>query len=445
MKPPDSFKALAPDALAALEGTGMSRRTFMKRSGVLIVGFSMAGLPAGLGMVPSRASAQGFNGPGSDQLDSWIAIGAAGSVTAYTGKCELGHGLYTAQTQLIAEELGVGFDRVTLIQCDTALTPDQGTTSGAQSHPTNFNQRNLALAGATAREALLERASTRLGVSADQLDVNDGTISVRADPSRRVRYGELVGGGTFAITLNAGARRKHPSDWTVLGQSVPRVEIPAMATGQFEYVHNVRVPGMLHGRVVRPPRVGSTLVRVDEGSVQDMPGLVEVVVKNDFVGVVAEKPWQAVQAANQLRVTWTEGAGLPKQQDFYEHLRGQKPTRDTSYVNSKDVDEQLAGAATLVEAHLPLSVSNARFARQLLCGSRCPGRQSHDLVGDAGSLPSQKDRRHGSRATTGKRPRHLQNGCRMLWRQWCGHCFFRRGALVCGGGRPGSCPAHAKG
>ena len=355
MKPPDSFKALAPDALAALEGTGMSRRTFMKRSGVLIVGFSMAGLPAGLGMVPSRASAQGFNGPGSDQLDSWIAIGADGSVTAYTGKCELGHGLYTAQTQLIAEELGVGFDRVTLIQCDTALTPDQGTTSGAQSHPTNFNQRNLALAGATAREALLERASTRLGVSADQLDVNDGTISVRADPSRRVRYGELVGGGTFAITLNAGARRKHPSDWTVLGQSVPRVEIPAMATGQFEYVHNVRVPGMLHGRVVRPPRVGSTLVRVDEGSVQDMPGLVEVVVKNDFVGVVAEKPWQAVQAANQLRVTWTEGAGLPKQQDFYEHLRGQKPTRDTSYVNSKDVDEQLAGAATLVEAtyHYP--------------------------------------------------------------------------------------------
>ena len=103
MNPPDSLKALAPDALTALESTEISRRTFMKRSGVLIVGFSMAGLPAGLGMVPSRASAQGVNGPGSDQLDSWIAIGADGSVTAYTGKCELGHGLYTAQTQLIAE------------------------------------------------------------------------------------------------------------------------------------------------------------------------------------------------------------------------------------------------------------------------------------------------------------------------------------------------------
>ena len=354
MTPPDSLKALAPDAVAALERTGMSRRTFMKRSGVLIVGFSMVALPARLGMAP-RASAQGFNGPSSDQLDSWIAIGRDGAVTAYTGKCELGHGLYTAQTQLIAEELGVGFDRVTLIQCDTALTPDQGTTSGAQSHPTNFNQRNLALAGATAREALFERAATRLGVSVDQLDVNDGTISVRAEPSRRVSYGELVGGRTFAMTLNPGARRKRPSEWTVLGQPVPRVEIPAMAIGQFEYVHNVRVPGMLHGRVVRPPRVGSTLVSVDEGSVQGMPGLVQVVVKNNFVGVVAQKPWQAVQAADQLRVTWTQGTGLPRQEDFYEHLRQRKPTRDTSNVNSKDVDRELAGAATVVEAtyHYP--------------------------------------------------------------------------------------------
>ncbi len=355
MRPPDSLKALAPDALVALEGAEMSRRTFIERSGMLVVGFSMAGLPARLGLVPARASAQGFNGPSSDQLDSWIAIAADGGVRAYTGKCELGHGLYTAQTQLIAEELGVEFDRVTLIQCDTALTPDQGTTSGAQSHPTNFNQRNLALAGATAREALFERASTRLGVPVGQLDVSDGTISARTDPSRSVSYGELVGGRTFAMELDPGARRRRPDDWTVLGQSVPRVEIPAMATGQFEYVHNVRVPGMLHGRVVRPPRVGSTLVSVDEGSVQGMAGLVDVVVNNDFVGVVAEKSWQAVQAANRLRVTWTEGAELPTQQDFYEHLRNQKPTRDTSRVNSKDVDRRLAGAATLVEAtyHYP--------------------------------------------------------------------------------------------
>ena len=356
MKPPRSLKDMAPDALAALDGTGMSRRMFLKGSGVLIVGFSMAGRTPRLAATSSaRPTAQGFNGPSSDQLDSWIAIGDDGEVTAYTGKCELGHGLYTAQTQLIAEELGVRFDRVTLIQCDTALTPDQGTTSGAQSHPTNFNQRNLALAGATARETLFERASTRLGVSVGQLEVDEGIVRVRADPSKSVRYGELLGGKPFAMTLNPGARRKSPGEWTVLGQSVPRVEIPAMATGQFEYVHNVRVPGMLHGRVVRPPRVGATLVDVDETSVQDMPGLLDVVVRNNFVGVVAEKPWQAVQAADRLGVTWTGGAQLPIQEEFYDHLRNLKPTRDTLPVDSKDVDRHLAEAATVVEAtyHYP--------------------------------------------------------------------------------------------
>src|SRR5947208_16017826 len=122
----------------------------------------MARLTGGL------AAFQRLDGAGSNQLDSWIAISADGSVTAYTGKCELGHGLYTAQTQLIAEELSVPFNRVKLIQCDTALTPDQGTTSGAQSHPTNFNQGALALAGATAREALFQMASTRLALPMEQ-------------------------------------------------------------------------------------------------------------------------------------------------------------------------------------------------------------------------------------------------------------------------------------
>jgi CO/xanthine dehydrogenase Mo-binding subunit len=344
MKPLDTLKALTPDALAALEKAGMSRRKFIKGSGALIVGFGVARLTGGL------AAPQRLDGAGSSQLDSWIAIAADGSVTAYTGKCELGHGLHTAQTQLIAEELSVPFDRVKLIQCDTALTPDQGTTSGAQSHPTNFNQNNLALAGATAREALLQRASTRLGISVDQLAVKDGVVSAKTDASKKVSYGELIGGRTFGIALNSNAKRKHPGEWTVLGKPVPRIEIPAMATGQFEYVHNVRVPGMLHGQVVRPPAVGATLVGVDEKSVQGMPGVVKVVVKKNFVGVVAEKPWQAIQAAAQLKATWTPGAGLPAQRSFHESLRNQKPTRDTFAVNSKDVEEKLASAAKVVKA-----------------------------------------------------------------------------------------------
>jgi nicotinate dehydrogenase subunit B len=349
MKPFDFSKELTPDAIVALEKTGMSRRQFIARSGALIVGFSMAGLTSRL-LAPGSAAAQRLDGAGSGRLDSWIAIGADGDVTAYTGKCELGQGLYTAQKQLIAEELSVAFDRVKLIQCDTALTPDQGTTSGAQSHPTNFNEKNLALASATVREALLQRASTQLDVSVDRLAVKDGVIRAKTGSSKSVSYAELIGGRTFGVPLIPGAKRKHPSEWTILGKSVPREEIPAMVAGQFEFVHNVRVPGMLYGQVVRPPAVGATLVGVEEASVGDVPGVVKVVVKNNFVGVVAEKPWQALHAANKLKVTWTPGSGLPPQRDFYDYLRNQKPTRDTLLVNSKDVDEKLAGAARVVKA-----------------------------------------------------------------------------------------------
>ncbi len=217
---------LTADALDALTIAGFSRRDFLKRSGALIVTFSAAGVAADLGL-SGIASAQGINGNPGTELDSWIAIAADGRVTAYTGKCEFGQGLFTAQTQLIAEELSVPLDRVTLIQCDTQLTPDQGTTSGAQSHPTNFNKANLALAGASAREALVKLASTRLGVPVNQLSAKDGSVSATADPSKRVSYGDLVGGKTFDIRLDPNAKRKHPSAWTVLGTPVKRLDIPA--------------------------------------------------------------------------------------------------------------------------------------------------------------------------------------------------------------------------
>jgi CO/xanthine dehydrogenase Mo-binding subunit len=336
---------LTPGAQSAL-----SRRDFVKRTGALIVAFSAARAAGDLGLAPETLSAQGINGVGSPQLDSWIAIGADGRVTAYTGKCELGTGLYTAQLQLVAEELSVPLDRVTLVQCDTSMTPDQGTTSGAQSHPTNFNHANLALACATAREALVDLASKRLGVAADQLRAADGAVGVRGDASRRVAYGELIGGNKFNLQLNKNARRKPAAEWTVLGTSVPRVDFPAIVTGRFEYVQNVRVPGMLHGRVVRPPALGATLVKVDEGSVAGMPGLVRVVVRKNFVGVVAEKMWQAEQAARRLKAEWTAGRQITDQKTFYQHLHGQKVTRDTMTVDSGDVDKTLAGAAAVVRA-----------------------------------------------------------------------------------------------
>jgi len=333
--------AMTPDARAAL-----NRRNFLKSTGVLIVGFRMAGgdaAQAQFGQAPLPGA------PPMDQVDSWIAIAADGSITAYSGKEELGQGISTAQQQLVAEELSVPFDRVKLIYCDTALTPDQAYTSGSQSHPANFNHANLAQAGATAREALFKLASQRLGVAVERLAAANGVISVAADASKKVTYGQLVGGKKLSVKLDKAAKRKNPREWTVLGRPIGRPDMPLMATGRFEYVHNVRLPGMLHGRVVRPPAVGATLLSVDESSVKDMPGVVKVVTRKNFVGVVAEKPWQAIQAAEKLKVSWTPGAGLPKQSEFYERLR-QQPSRDIKLLDSKDTRQTMATAATTLKS-----------------------------------------------------------------------------------------------
>ena len=243
---------------SGLAGTSVSRRSFLIGAGAMVVLFSAKGQMG-------TAAAQEFEGgggpgaPSPNQLDSWIAIGADGKVTAYTGKEEIGQGISTAQIQLVAEELCVPFSQVNLIYCDTDLTPDQGITSGSQSHPTNFNHRNLALAAATARETLVELASKRLGMPGDQLLAADGVISAKGDPSKKVSYGELIRGQRFEIQLDPNAKRKPASEWTVLGTEAQRPDLPALVTGKFEFVHNVRLPGMLHGRVVRPPVVGATV------------------------------------------------------------------------------------------------------------------------------------------------------------------------------------------
>jgi len=252
---------LTSDARRALANAGFTRRAFLQGSGALIVTFASASISERFGGV----LAQGINGAGAARLDSWIAIGSDGVVSAYTGKCDFGQGLYTAQMQLVAEELCVPFNRVRLIQCDTSMTPDQGTTSGQQSHPANFNTTNLALAAATARETLLTLAAARLGAPLATLVAKDGVIAVNdSGQSKRVLYAELVGGRKFEVSLDSNAKRRHPREWTVLGTAVPRVDMREMVTGRFEFVHNVKVPGMLHGAVVRPPSVGATVTSVDE-------------------------------------------------------------------------------------------------------------------------------------------------------------------------------------
>ena len=324
----------------------ISRRDFVKGSGALVVSFSA------VSFLEPFAMAQGpFDTHSSqvdpEKLDSWLAIASDDTVTAYTGKCDFGQGIFTVQTQLVAEELCVSVDKVKLIQCDTSVTPDQGTTSGSQSTPTNFNTRNLAQAAATAREALVGMAAQKLGVPADQLTIENGAVNAKS--GRRVSYGELIGNKHFDITVSSTAKRRLPSEWKVLGKPVPSMDRAALATGTFEFVHNVHLPGMVHGRVVRPPEIGSTVANVDEKSVQHVPGLIKVVVRNNFVGVVAEKQWQAAQAAKNLKVTWKPGPGLPAQKDFYDYIRKQ-PSRAVMLVNSNDVDNKLKSASRVLKA-----------------------------------------------------------------------------------------------
>ncbi len=284
-------QSMTQGAAEALARAGFSRRNFIKGTGALIVTFSMGGAFATLeaqnrpGAAAAAAGEGGTGAAGSPpagEVDSWVAIGSDGSVTAYTGKEELGQGMSTAQTQLVAEELCVPLQRVNLIVCDTSMTPDQGVTSGSQSSPANFNRNNLAGACATAREALLALGAKQLNIPVEELVAVDGTIRSKSDASKKVAYSELVAGNKFNLKVNLAAKRKPASEWTVLGKPIGRPDMAAMATGTFEYVQTVHVPGMLHGMVIRPSAVSANLMYVDESSVSAMPGFVKVVVKKEF-------------------------------------------------------------------------------------------------------------------------------------------------------------------
>jgi nicotinate dehydrogenase subunit B len=323
-----------------------SRREFLKSCGALVVSFSAGSWTA------LSAQSQGAFGThpshiDPEKLDSWLAVGADGIITAYTGKCDFGQGIFTAQTQLVAEELCVPLARVRLIQCDTSVTPDQGTTSGSQSTPTNFNSENLALAAATAREALLSLAAKKLAEPVEHLTVADGVITGKT--AGHVRYEELIGNKHFSLPLNATAKRRSAADWTVLGKPIPSLDRTALMTGSFEFVHHVRIPGMLHGRVVRPPEMGATVAHVDEQSVRNVQGFVKIVVRKNFIGVVAETQHQAALAARQLAIRWNPGPELPPQRTFFAHLQKQ-PSHDILSVDSQDIETQLAAARSVIRA-----------------------------------------------------------------------------------------------
>src|SRR5436309_8022783 len=276
-----------------------SRRDLLKGSGALGVSCSIA--PVGDAFAQGAAPAKPV---ALTDLDSFLAIDARGQVMVYSGKVDLGTGVATALRQIVAEELDVPFSRIALLQGDSRLTPDQGKTWGSLTIQVGGMQ--LRNAAATARGALLEEAAKRLNAKQEDLKVADGVVSAG---TKRVSYGQLIGGKNFALKLDHAkpAQAKDPKNHTVVGKSIPRVDIPGKATGRFAYIHDIRVPGMLHGRVVRPPAIGATLQGVDESSVKDVAGLVKVVRQGNFLGVVAQSEWGAITAARKLKAPGRPG------------------------------------------------------------------------------------------------------------------------------------------
>ena len=279
----------------------------------------------------------------ANQVDDWLALEPDGTVTAFSGKVELGTGVKTALAQIVAEELDVPFERVQMVMGDTARTPDEGYTAGSTT--IQFGGFALRQASAEARRALLEMASDRLDAALDELVVRDGVIAVSHHPSRTITYAELMGGKRFNRTITGQAPVKRPEEYRVVGQPVPRVDIPRKLTGASSFVQDVRLPGMLHARVVRPPSPGAKLVSIDASSAQD----VQVVQLGNFVGVVSEREELAVRAAKQLKVKWRETAHLPKMEDLYTYIRSQ-PTTDDTVVDEGDVESAFKSAATRVRA-----------------------------------------------------------------------------------------------
>jgi len=282
-------------------------------------------------------------------FETYIVIAADGSITAFNGHVDLGTGIRTSLTQIVAEELDVPLSRVTMVLGNTEKVPDQGPTIASET--IQIAAVPLRQAAAQARQYLLTRAAADLGQPADDLTVDDGLI--RARNNRSVSYGELVAGKTVCLELRDDVPVKDVAAYKIVGQAVPRVEIPAMATGTMTFVHDVRVPGMLHGRVVRPPYagvdigdfVGTSLIAVDESSVADIPGLVAVVRIADFVGVVAEREENAIRAAQQLKITWKPTPALPDLSDLAKALRA-NPSTPRVLLDKNDVDGAIAGAAT---------------------------------------------------------------------------------------------------
>ncbi len=283
-------------------------------------------------------------GEGTAQLDDWISIAADGTVVVHSGKVELGTGVRTALAQIVAEELDVPLDRIRMVMGDTGRTPNEGYTAGSKT--IRMGGQALRDAAAEARQALLEAASSRLGVAIDALEVYDGTIRVGREPEHALSFAELMGGRRFDRLVTGTAPHKAPQTYHVVGTPVSRVDLMEKFTGHAPYVQNLRLPEMLHARVLRSHSPTATLATLDASAVHDA----HVVQRNNFVAVVAEREFDAIRAARQLNVTWQESTPLvPEEADLYTWLREQQ-ARDQVVAASGHVEAAFDSAATQIQA-----------------------------------------------------------------------------------------------
>jgi len=299
------------------------------------------------GRHPGSGRRESARGAATNRLDDWITIEPDDTITAFSGKVELGTGVRTALAQIVAEELDVPLAQVRMVMGDTALTPDEGYTAGSMT--IHSSGTALRQAAAEARRAMLEMASERLDANLDELSIQDGVITVAHDPERSVTYAELMGAKRFNIPVTDQAPLKPPESYRIVGTSTPREDLPGKVIGGPSFIQDLKIPGMLHARVVRPPSSAAKLVAMDESSVQDIPGLVQVVQRGNFIGVLAEREEQAIQAANQLKVEWQETAVYPQKQDLFTSLRRQ-PSEDNVLAEQGDLEKAFAGAAQQLHA-----------------------------------------------------------------------------------------------
>ncbi len=326
-------------------GGALSRREFLKASGaaagVMVIGAAIS----------SRALAQQRSGADAalgktldaNEVDGFFAVHADGSVTLFSGKVDLGTGLRIAIPQMAAEELGIDVARIRIVEGDTGLTPDQGATAGSTGIMRGGVQ--IRQAAATAREALIGIAAQRLGRPAAELEAVNGEVRPKAGGAG-VGFGKLIGDKRFGLKLDAKAPLRDPSGYTVVGKPIQRPDVAAKVTGQHVYMQDFSVPGMLHGRVIRPSSVGAKLVSVDEASIRGI-GNARVVRINDFVGVVADDEWDAIRAARALKTTWTKEENLVGDEGVREWMRRGPFEADETLMKRGDARAALAAGKRL--------------------------------------------------------------------------------------------------